>query len=818
MSYLPSDFPDDPAVPSPASILEVEIGSRPLNHHEILTYADRLASMSGRVALTEYGRTFEDRPLVHMTVGSEANIIRLNEITEATRRLGEPSSSGDSAGVDLPASIWIGCSIHGDELSGADAGIALAHRLASGTDELSARIRDRLLVHIDPTVNPDGRERALAEVTSWKGRIPDLEAGGITHRLRWPRGRGNHYLFDLNRDLVPQIHPETRARTGAFLRLMPQLVIELHEMGHDDTFLFASPGIPLNPYLPAHAAAWWDRLSHRAAAELASFGQSSYRGEWNEVFYPGYMDIWPAYHGAVPVIFEQPHTLGSPVRQRTGRILTFADAVRNHVASLLAYLDVASDDAPRLLDDWATARRRASEQRAGRTELAYRLSSIDPSRVRWVVDALLSQGVKVDADSSQGDVYVVRLDQPAAPLVRNLLDDEVPLPKDFLDQARATIDATGDGVLYDVTAWSLALAAGVSADAVATLPAGSWEQLHGLPEVVAGVQRPGEFGFLFIDGRFRLTAPLLGLGARLHVARDPFVHGQTNWPRGTILLTRGENPEAISSRLDALARDAEVSVNGVDGPLSESGPDLGGHRFPLIVPPRVGAICGDGIEATSFGAIWHALDMAGTSTSGLDVGQFGSAEIAGYNVLIFPETDDSDGHGLLHTSLRDRVHAWVATGGTLIGVAGGARVIAQALLGHSAASFRSEDATKRYMPHGAFVWADMSSHHWLTVGSDARIAVLHRSYGVMETGATVEVAARFAGPSQLHASGLVWSEAREQIGGTPWMTRESVGRGQIVLFATDPIFRGFTLATARLLMNAIHFGPGLGTGASGPWR
>ena len=39
----------------------------------------------------------------------------------------------------------------------------------------------------------------------------------------------------------------------------------------------------------------------------------------------------------------------------------------------------------------------------------------------------------------------------------------------------------------------------------------------------------------------------------------------------------------------------------------------------------------------------------------------------------------------------------------------------------------------------------------------------------------------------------------------------------VILFADDPGFRGWTLGTRRLLVNAILYGPGLGTRWSNPW-
>jgi hypothetical protein len=64
---------------------------------------------------------------------------------------------------------------------------------------------------------------------------------------------------------------------------------------------------------------------------------------------------------------------------------------------------------------------------------------------------------------------------------------------------------------------------------------------------------------------------------------------------------------------------------------------------------------------------------------------------------------------------------------------------------------------------------------------------------------------------RLRMSGLMWPEAGLRIANTAYVTRESVGRGQVILFAAPPMVRGATLGTSRILENALIFGPGMGT-------
>ncbi|MEC8373910.1 MAG: peptidase, partial [Pseudomonadota bacterium] len=62
-------------------------------------------------------------------------------------------------------------------------------------------------------------------------------------------------------------------------------------------------------------------------------------------------------------------------------------------------------------------------------------------------------------------------------------------------------------------------------------------------------------------------------------------------------------------------------------------------------------------------------------------------------------------------------------------------------------------------------------------------------------------------------SGLLWPEAQQRIANTAYLTREASGKGQIILFSGQPNFRGASHGTNRLLLNAIVYGPGLGSRA-----
>ena len=76
---------------------------------------------------------------------------------------------------------------------------------------------------------------------------------------------------------------------------------------------------------------------------------------------------------------------------------------------------------------------------------------------------------------------------------------------------------------------------------------------------------------------------------------------------------------------------------------------------------------------------------------------------------------------------------------------------------------------------------------------------------------------RLADVDQLRLSGLFWPEVRQRLANTAYATVERVGRGQVILIAGDPFFRGYYEGSGRLLLNAVILGPGMGTSQPVPW-
>ena len=202
---------------------------------------------------------------------------KLDQIKEEIGLLADPRKlSGENQAKKLietlPAIAWMAYSIHGDELSSTDAAMQLAYQLAAGTDTLTRRLKQNLVIIIDPLQNPDGRERFLSQVQSFSGNITSWDVNSLQHNGLWPWGRGNHYLFDLNRDWFALVHPESKGKIKAILEWNPQLVVDCHEMGAFDTYLFSPPREPFNPFWTSTIHKWWKKFSGDQAKAFDQYG------------------------------------------------------------------------------------------------------------------------------------------------------------------------------------------------------------------------------------------------------------------------------------------------------------------------------------------------------------------------------------------------------------------------------------------------------------------------------------------------------------------------------------------------------------------
>ncbi len=712
----------DPSVPTQAGITATLPGQRPLRPEEALEYLQVLADSSDRARLVEYARSHEGRPLVFLAVGNEETIATLDQFQREHADLLDPRTGKDKDLGSARAVAWMAYGIHGDELSSTDAAVSLAYWLVAGEDDRARTLRDQLLILIDPCENPDGRARYMAQTLSFAHRTANPDQDDLSHAAVWPWGRGNHYLFDLNRDWFTQIHPES-ARSTVIAGWLPQLMVDSHEMGDNATYLFPPPRHPFNPHLPENTRKWENRFSDDQAAALDTRGFPYFSGEWNEEFFPGYGSSWAAYHGAIGILYEMSGTSGTLVRKRGGTLRTYLQAVEHQLISSVANLESLAANREAVLRDQIDNRRETiTAGSTGRHRAwVFPPNRRHPVRLERLAALLTDQGIEVHRlaagpvkiagarDARTGiaanlelpaGALMVRLDQPAGKLARVILDPHVPMGSGFLREEREYLEKGKGSRIYETTAWSLILSNGVPAFWTGSVPGGDWK-----PWQQAAARKSGmiaePFSSVILDGdpdrSPAVLAYLLQTGVTVRIAEKPFTIEGRDFRAGAMVLRREGNLDDLETVLNRAGETFHVELFPVSTSRSRSGPDLGGSHFPVLVEPRVGVLTGMPISPAAYGSVWHLLDQElNLRFSSLDVGRLGRTDLSRYNVLVFPPArGGADSYRkVLGAGGVDRLRRWIEAGGTAIGLGSGARMLADRETGLTQARFRSQSLEK----------------------------------------------------------------------------------------------------------------------------
>ncbi len=124
--FLKKYEPFNSNIPSPEEFLGYGIGERHTRHDLIVAYLQKLAELSDRASIHEYGKTHEGRKLVILTITTPDNLSNLESIKERHLAFTDPSKSS-SPDASLPIFINLGYNVHGNEPSSSEAALLSAY-------------------------------------------------------------------------------------------------------------------------------------------------------------------------------------------------------------------------------------------------------------------------------------------------------------------------------------------------------------------------------------------------------------------------------------------------------------------------------------------------------------------------------------------------------------------------------------------------------------------------------------------------------------------------------------------------------------------
>jgi hypothetical protein len=821
------------AVPAPDEFLGYTLGERFTPWPRIVDYFNELAKRSSLVSIEKFGETYEHRPLMLVTITSAKNRASLEQIRQNVASLGDDATTPAHAAEitkSSPAVVWLAFGVHGNESSSAEAAMSVAASLLRDPD--AQKLLDDVVVVIDPLQNPDGRERYIQWYTRTQGIEADPNPDAFEHSEPWPGGRANHYLIDMNRDWAWSSQRETQARIAAYRRWNPQVFVDFHEMFYQSSYFFPPDAKPLNANLPKDVEKWLDVFGRANADAFTRRGWPFFVGETFDLFYPGYGDSWPSLHGAIGMTYEVAGhgRAGTAVLRDDATVYTLADRIARHATSGLATVRTTAAHHEELLQYTYNAMRLQAD--GGKN--TYLLLAGSPNfddlmamlgrqgiKINVLTNPVTVRAARVDNDAADSRTFpagtaVISTHQPLGALAQTLLERTPAFSKGFVEAQREKTLADEENEFYDLTSWSLPLAMNVEAF-LASAPVTGELRAYAAPSRAAF--RPAAYGYL-IDANepnvYRAVGRMLKEGIKFSVSDDAVTVADRTFARGSVIILKGNAGADVDTKLGRIAHDVNVSTFGLDSGWT-GGTAFGSEHIHFIKDPKIALIGGAGTSSTSFGMLWHTLDVdTPIPHTNIALEAFNSADLSHYLVIVLPDGSYADRLGKRGV---EKLASWVRSGGTLVAIKSASSFLRDKdvdlskLKPWEAPKKKDDDKTpadERYTDYsvpGATFRTTMNDRSFLTFGVPrAPFVLIEGSTAFLPVSHKVDNIITLQKDNTL-AAGVAWPESIDRLKGSVYLVSEPAGRGQVITFADDPHYRLFWRGTLPLFLNAVLYGP-----------
>lgn len=815
---------------SPAEFLGYELGDRFTRHHRVIEYYQHVATaLPGQVKLTQYGETYEHRPLVFAVVASAENMknidqIRLDNLRRAGMEPGTPSTK--------VAIVWLSYNVHGNEANSMEASMKTLHQLVDPANAQSQEWLKNTVVILDPCINPDGRDR-YANFYNQYGNTPANPAiDAKEHREPWPGGRANHYLFDLNRDWAWQTQQESQQRIKVYNQWMPHVHVDFHEQGYNNPYYFAPAAEPYHEVITSWQREFQVTIGKNHAKYFDANGWLYFTKEVFDLYYPSYGDSYPIFNGSIGMTYEQGGggAGGLTITTVEGDPLTLKDRLTHHHTSGISTVEIAAKNATRLVDEFEKYFRDNINSPVApyktyvikgdnNADKIKRLTSLlETHRVQYgyAPAAKATRGFDYSSQAMQNvnvttNDLVINIYQPKSRFITTLFEPQSKLP---------------DSVTYDITAWNLMYAYGLKGYALNERinPGKKYEPVVANNTALADKPYAYLFRYNSLDD-VAFLATLHSNGIKVRTAYKPFKVAGESFDAGSIIVTRRNNESVpdFDNRVKSLAQQANRRIYTTTTGFVDSGKDFGSGYVGYLKAPRIAVLFGEQTSSLSAGEVWHFFEQQlHYPITQLATDYFKSVDLKKYDVLIVPEGY----YRLFDEGTLSNVSDWVSEGGRLILIANALNSFAdqkgfglkryatddakkaaeqvQKDIEKKEPMMTFEDAERRYISNtisGAIYKVTLDKSHPLAFGiseyytlktNELRFDYIPDAWNVGTLKGKVKPVQGFAG-----------FKVNKQLENSLAFAVEDKGRGQVVYFVDNPLFRCFWENGKMVFANAV---------------
>jgi hypothetical protein len=801
---------------SPDEYLNYELGSFFTRHHQVVDYFKHLEKESSLIKLKPYGRTNEGRLLQLAFISSEDNLNNLESI-----RTTHLQNSGIVSGEknDKKVVVWLSYNVHGNESSSTEAAMKTAHALLT---KYSEWLEDTIVI-LDPCINPDGRDRYVNFYNQVKSTPFDTQPFTREHREGWHNGRTNHYIFDLNRDWAWLTQVESQQRIKQYNHWLPHIHVDFHEQGINSPYYFAPAAEPYHEMISSFQKSFQKVIGKNHAKYFDKEGWFYFTKQRFDLLYPSYGDTYPTYLGGIGMTYEQAGggRAGLGIENNENITLTLKDRIEHHYTTGISTVEIATLNKSLLNKNY---------QRYYENEgLKYKNFVMDGNQDKLNALSTLLANHEIKSyqlnnnTSVKGYNYekqqnttidfsknalVVPTNQPKGKMVQILLEPQTKL---------------NDSLTYDITSWSLPYAYGLNTVATnSSLPVSPYSLKPTKQTEFILVQdetkKQLNYGHAlpynsFMDGKFLAALLKEKIGVRFNTV--PIKNSGVSWDRGSLFILKGDNkkqPDYLA-KLAELASQFSRKLVPIETGFSSEGPDLGAAELELISPPRIALLRSDRTSSYNYGEVWHFFEQAlGYPIIQVDENRLTSA-LEHIDQLILPSGYYSKWNS--ENSQDNALMKWIKNGGKIIALSGALNRFADTN-NFKLKKKDDKDLDTTEIPYGdqsrneislittgSVFKAALDKSHPLTFGLDNyySLKLNETAYEFLENGNN----AFTLGTKSKAIAGFIGFKAIENQSKSLLFGEEPIGRGKVVYFVDNVLFRGFWYTGKIAFTNALFF-------------
>ena len=810
--FLPLDEKYNDDIPKPNEILGFNIGDWHINHDKLIDYLTKLSKSSNKIKIENRGYTYEDRPLVLLTITSEKNHSRLEEIRKSHIEISNRNASERDL-KKMPAVVYQGFSVHGNEASGSNAALLLAYYLASSENETILEVLDNLIILIDPSLNPDGLQRFAQWVNSQRSHVKNPDSYEREYNEIWPGGRTNHYWFDLNRDWLTVQLNESKVRILSFNKWLPNILTDHHEMGKDQSFFF-QPGIPssVNPIISKKNQNLTSKISKYHAKELDEIGSLYYSKEDYDDFFLSKGSAYPDINGGIGILFEQASSRGYNQNTENG-LLTFPFSIRNQFKTAISTLKAANSLKDELLEyqmEFFNNSRLEAIKKKNKAILFGNQKDI--SSTYKLIDVLKFHNIKIHnlkkdvtlngKKFSIKNSFVVPYNQDKFKLIQAIFNTQ----KKFKDST-----------FYDVSSWTIPLAFDVNFEKISDT-----DLIGGLIEnnqkIITRNLKRADYAYIFETHGYLYPKALYNIldnGLRAKVSMKKFKINNKSFDYGTIIVpTQNQNLKSneIHKILSKVSIDSELNIYETNTGASQEGIDLGSRNFKTIKKPKIALLVGDGVRSYDAGEIWYIMDRQyEIPITKIDTRILERLNLEKYTHFIFPSYS-----GNLSDKTIQKIKSWIEKGGTLIlyreAIKWAKRnklieieIIENELIAENINFVNRNNFQRAQNISGAIFKANLDRTNPINFGIENNSIALFRNTDIFLKPDKHSYNNPIVYDKSPLISGYISKENIKTLSNTVPFKIQSNGRGKIIIMTDNTNFRGYWIGTQHLLANMIFY-------------